>query len=389
MTLQKSIAPQLEEEIRSLRAQLAEARSLAQEKNRLDREYRDSKRRFETVFNESSVGKKIIDSDLRIIRVNRSLTEILQYSEDELLGVNIMELSHPDFKEDWHALRHELWGNHRQSFSIDACIIRKDQTSLWCHVTSIIFEDNGETLGYTIIEDISERKRLEQAEKDLREKELFLQQQAEVVKATLNTQERERERIAEGLHNSLGQLLFAAQLELNKVANLQDQGERDAALRNAGDLLYKSITECRQISHQLMPLVLHDFGLEAAIRAICQDMSGAVNFSCDIRLQNPKNEKYFEIVVYRLIQELMLNIGKHSGATKGQVSIAENGREVTITVSDNGKGFDLQAVGRQGIGLSGIRNNVTLLKGRYEIKTAPGNGCVVTVHLPIPGDIRT
>lgn len=386
MTLQKSIAPHLEEEIRSLRAELAGARSLAQERDRLDREYWDSKKRFETIFNESSLGKKIIDADLRIVRVNQALIDILQYSEKELMGVNILDLSHPDFRENWHALRAELWGNHRQSFSIDACIIRKDQSSLWCHVTSIIFEDGGHNLGYTVIEDISERKRLEQVEMDLREKELLLQQQAEVVKATLNTQERERERIAEGLHNSLGQLLFAAQIELNKVVNLRDQRESDAALRNARDLLYKSITECRQISHQLMPLVLHDFGLEAAIRAICKDMSGAVNFTCDILLENPKNEKYFEIVVYRLIQELMLNIGKHSEATRGQVSIQESGGEVTITVTDNGKGFDPQAVGCKGIGLSGIRNNVRLLNGRYEIRTAPGNGCVVIVHLPIPGD---
>ncbi|HEY0895850.1 MAG TPA: PAS domain-containing sensor histidine kinase [Sphingobacteriaceae bacterium] len=385
MTLQKSIdAVHLEEEIRSLKARLAEAETLAAENKRLDQEYRSSKKRFETIFEESSLGKKIINADLRIIKVNRSLTEILQYDEEELLGANIVDLSHPDFKPAWEMLRDQLWDDHRRSFSIDACLIRKDRSSLWCHVTSITFEDNGEILGYTIIEDISERKRLEQLERDLQEQKLLVQQQAEVVKATLNTQEKERERIAEGLHNSLGQLLFAAQIELNQVSfTAQSEADR-AALKKAADLLYRSIKECRQISHQLMPVILHDFGLKAAIEGICKDLSGVVAITSQIQLLTPKNDKSFEIVVYRLVQELVLNISKHSQATRGKVLITENAREVVITVEDNGIGLDPEKVKGEGIGLSSVRNNVNLLNGSFQINSAPGEGTKITVSLPNP-----
>ncbi len=375
-----------EAEIQFLKARLAEAESLAAEKERLDLEYRASRKRFQTVFEQSSLGMKIINADLRIVMVNRSLTKILGYSEEELLGANIVDLSHPDFKSAWEHLREQLWSNSRQSFSIDACLIRKDRSSLWCHLNSITFEDHGETLGYTVIEDISERKRLEQLEKDMQEQRLLLQQQAEVVKATLLTQEKERERIAEGLHNSLGQLLFAAQIELNQVS-FTAQSEKDrAALKKAADLLYSSIRECRQISHQLMPVILHDYGLKAAIEGICRDMPGVVAFSSHIQLLTPKNDRSFEIVVYRLIQELVLNISKHSEATRGLISITENTREVVITVEDNGIGFDREKVKGEGIGLASVRNNVNLLNGSFSLKSAPGEGTKITVSLPSPGE---
>lgn len=386
MTFQPSSpTPQLDElieEIKSLKGKLADAKALAEEKETLEKEYRASKKRFETIFNQSSLGKKIIDSDLRIIKVNQALIDNLQYSEKELLGANIIDLSHPDFKDNWEVLRDELWNNDRLSFSIDTCLIKKDKSTVWCHVTSIIFEDNGKTLGYTVIEDISERKRLEQVEKDYQEKKLVIQQEAEIVKAILNTQEKERARIAEGLHNSLGQLLFAAQIELNQIY-FRNHSENDlSALKRTEELLQKSIQECRMISHQLMPAILHDFGLKAAIEGICNDMSGSVNFTCNIRLWNDKNDKYFEIIVYRLVQELILNICKHSQATYGSVSIEENEENVIITVKDNGRGFDLEGAQGRGIGLYSIRNNVTLLKGNVQIQSTLGKGTVITISLP-------
>ncbi|HEY0896347.1 MAG TPA: PAS domain-containing sensor histidine kinase [Sphingobacteriaceae bacterium] len=113
---------------------------------------------FETVFEDSMLGNKIIDSNLRILRVNKAIVKLLGYTVEELLGKRILEISHPDHRKRWRYLQKELWKRNSPSFSIEACIVRKDRSFVWCHVMSILFANGTETLGYTIIEDISERK---------------------------------------------------------------------------------------------------------------------------------------------------------------------------------------------------------------------------------------
>ncbi|WP_256011662.1 PAS domain-containing sensor histidine kinase [Desertivirga xinjiangensis] len=114
--------------------------------------------RFQTIFDQSAVGNKIIDSDLRILQVNEALLALLGYTRKELLGALIVDFSHPDCKENWMLLQKKLWLGKLPSFNMDACLIKKDGNPIWCNITSIIFEDNGTTLGFTIVQDISERK---------------------------------------------------------------------------------------------------------------------------------------------------------------------------------------------------------------------------------------
>ncbi len=339
--------------------------------------------KFETIFNESSLGNKIINSDLRILKINKALLAILGYSEKELLGVSIVNFSHPDFKTQWLRLRDELWTHKRSSFSIDTCIVRKDKSSLWCHVTSIVFEDEGNTLGYTILEDISERKRLERVEMDFRENELLIRQQREIVKATVIAQEKERERISEALHNSIGQLLFATKIQLNQLKRLAETDEdRVEAFKKTEELLSMSIKESRQMSHQLMPAVLNDFGLKTAMEGMCREMTGDVEFTCGINLLSTKKEKYLEMVIYRMVQELILNTAKHSKASWGRVTIDEDEKGLTITFEDNGIGFDTKNSDQNGLGLLTIRNNVTLLKGSIQLHSIPQKKTAIKIWLP-------
>ncbi|WP_207423068.1 PAS domain-containing sensor histidine kinase [Desertivirga brevis] len=114
--------------------------------------------KFQTVFDQSAVGNKIIDSKLRILQVNAALIALLGYSREELLGSLIIDFSHPDCKADWMLLQEKLWHGKLPSFNMDACLLKKNGTPIWCNITSIVFEDNGTTLGFTIVQDITERK---------------------------------------------------------------------------------------------------------------------------------------------------------------------------------------------------------------------------------------
>lgn len=131
---------------------------------RLVNKYDKSHNWFKTIFEQSTLGNKIINKDLKIIKVNEALIQLLGYSEDELLGNKITSFAHPDFVEDWKAVQQSLWALKHLSFTIDTCLIKKDKTFLWCTVTSILLFDNVQTFGYSIIQDISDRKTFERSQ---------------------------------------------------------------------------------------------------------------------------------------------------------------------------------------------------------------------------------
>ncbi len=134
-----------------------------QEQLHLQAQQEASQLRFQTVFEGSQLGNKIIGSDLEILQVNQALVTLLGYAtKEEIISTKILEYCHPDHKADWQLLQQKLWTEKIPSFSLDTCLIRRDGSSFHCRVTSILFEDNEQTLGYTILENIDERIRLEQ-----------------------------------------------------------------------------------------------------------------------------------------------------------------------------------------------------------------------------------
>ncbi|SFQ31585.1 PAS domain-containing sensor histidine kinase [Hymenobacter arizonensis] len=118
--------------------------------------------RFRTVFENSPFGQKIITPDLTIRQANRAAAAMLGCgSVEELVGRKIMEFAHPDHQADWQFLQERLWAHKLPYFTLETCLVRCDGSSFWCQVTSIRFPDAGEELGYTLLEDIGDRKELE------------------------------------------------------------------------------------------------------------------------------------------------------------------------------------------------------------------------------------
>jgi signal transduction histidine kinase len=220
------------------------------------------------------------------------------------------------------------------------------------------------------------------AEENLRR--LAAEQQKEIFRVTLRTQEEERRRISESLHNGLGQLLYGIRISMNeltlKLAQSNDKGF-DAAKQYTEGLLTDAIKESRRISHELMPIVLDEFGLTAAVEDICQQLKNGLEFHCRVELKGPKLDKYFELAVYRIVQELMLNVVKHAGATIAHVDLTTKDGKLLIRVEDNGKGFAATDADKTGIGLASIRNKANLLNGSVTFTSVAGKGTVVEVWL--------
>jgi two-component system, OmpR family, sensor histidine kinase VicK len=151
----------LRDENQQLRAEKAAAQRKLEQEQAIEKEYQQSQSRFQSIFYESKLGNKIIGPDLKIIQINAALQVILGYSAKEIVGTKITQYAHPDFVHHWQELQESLWTQQIPSFQFETCLIKKDGSNLWCQVTSILIPDQATTLGYTIVEDINQRKRLE------------------------------------------------------------------------------------------------------------------------------------------------------------------------------------------------------------------------------------
>lgn len=130
-------------------------------------DYNESQVRFRTVFECSRLGNKIINSDLVILQINPAMLALLGYDrKEEIVGTEIMDYTPPEFQDDWKVLQNNLWDKNSSSFSLETCLRKKDGSVIECQVTSILFQDKGETLGYTIIEDITEQNKLRNQKED-------------------------------------------------------------------------------------------------------------------------------------------------------------------------------------------------------------------------------
>jgi two-component system sensor histidine kinase VicK len=161
----------LETELNALRTELewlrAERIDKAEHQALADR-YHESQVRFRTVFDNSPFGQKIIAEDLVIRQANQAVLTMLGCARlEDVVGHRIMEFAHPDYRDDWRFLQQRLWQHKLPSFTLETRLVRADGSSFWCQVTSMRFPDGDEELGFTQLEDISERKALEQSLKHL------------------------------------------------------------------------------------------------------------------------------------------------------------------------------------------------------------------------------
>ncbi|MES2827928.1 MAG: ATP-binding protein [Bacteroidota bacterium] len=126
-------------------------------------EHPASQARFKTIFELSPVGNKIIDSELNILQANMAMVKLLGYErKEEIVGTKILDFTPAEYQKDWKILQEQLWSHNSSCFSLESALVRRDGTLIRCRVTSILFEDDGKTYGYTTIEDVTEQYILRQ-----------------------------------------------------------------------------------------------------------------------------------------------------------------------------------------------------------------------------------
>lgn len=201
-----------------------------------------------------------------------------------------------------------------------------------------------------------------------------------VSKALIQGEEMERKRIARELHDGLGSMLSSVKIHLNlaKKENAETVNGVDALLDN-------SIKELRNISQNLMPESLLELSLEHALRDLCAANSNAVTkVEFQYLIKKSRLPKNYEIMIYRIIQELLNNALKYAKASQVLVSCSQNKDVFFITVEDNGVGFDISdPKNKNGMGLKNIKNRVEFLNGKLEIESKPNQGTSAYIELNV------
>jgi len=239
-------------------------------------------------------------------------------------------------------------------------------------------------------------RRTYQQKKKILEKENFLNQSriAELEKekqllaseAVIKGQDEERGRLAKDLHDGLGGLLSGVKFSLaNMKSNVILDADSALVFERSLDMLDHSISELRRVAHNMMPEVLVKFGLSEALKSYCDSIGESKIFKIDFQSigMEERLSSNTEIFIYRIVQELLNNAAKHANATQVLVQLARQNNEVSITVEDDGIGFDKSLVEKAtGAGWGNIRSRVDYLKGKLDILSAPGQG--TSVHITIP-----
>jgi signal transduction histidine kinase len=171
----------------------------------------------------------------------------------------------------------------------------------------------------------------------------------------------------------------------NMKGNLVMTPDNHQAFERSMDMLDSSIKEMRRVAHNMMPEALVKFGLDTALKDFCNDInqSGALRVTYQsIGMENTAIEQTMAITIYRIVQELINNSIKHAAAETAIVQISKTNGDISITVEDDGKGFDTTLLkGTKGMGWGNIESRVEYLKGKVDVQSEPGKGTSVLIEI--------
>lgn len=209
--------------------------------------------------------------------------------------------------------------------------------------------------------------------------------QKRIMNMIINTEEKERTRFSKDIHDGLGPLLSSAKLSLSALDRNYSPEQQKEIIKNTSYVIDEAINSLREISNNLSPHILKDFGLARAITQFINKSSAKdsikMNFTTNISKQ--RFDVNVEIIIYRVLCELINNSVKHSGGDQIFISLQHYNNKITIDYSDNGKGFNPSAVMDIGMGLSNIKSRINSIKGKVNISSEVNKGMHAVINIDL------
>ncbi len=351
------------------------------ERREAERALRESEERFRAIFESAQECIFIKDHSLKYTLVNSAMENIFGSPSSTLIGKSDYDLFDLETgKEIEDEDRRALAG---ESISSERALTVNNEQRIFDTTKAPLLDSSGKVTGLCgITRDITERKHAEQAVMESKEQLRFLSSKLLLVL------EEERKRIARELHDSIGQSLVAVKFSLESAIQARDTKRRDSMIKSMEmtvRMIQQTIQEVRRIYTGLRPSILDNLGIVATIDWFCREYRETypgIHVKTLISLEKAEIPKPLDTVIFRIIQEALNNIAKHSKAQHVNISLLKVGESIELVVEDDGVGFDLnEAVSRsahgRGLGLTGMMERAELSGGTLTIKPTIGCGTII------------
>ncbi|MFN3917221.1 MAG: PAS domain S-box protein [Flavobacteriales bacterium] len=332
-------------------------------------------------FFNAPIGIALCKLDGSIVNVNNAFAKTLGYSAEELLGRKYRDfVFSPDLYEHNRIetrIKQGVITPKREKYSVPKRFVKKDGVLVFSvlHIT-VVFDENGASQHAVImLEDITIAKKAEEA----------------ALKALIEGEDKERARIAKEIHDGLCQDLTAALLSLETFRELirEQGGELFGKYITSLKFIQDAIDESRNLSHNLMPKAISDFGLVITLKSIINKLKSTtpIKFNFYDNLNDDRLSLDIEFNLYRIAQECLNNVIKHASAKEVSIQIIKHSNSVIFTIEDDGLGMDLTKPGKiDGIGLFNMKNRTKALSGNFLIESKPRKGTSITIEIPFKDD---
>jgi PAS domain S-box-containing protein len=357
------------------------------EVGRINAKIRHSELRLRSILDSMTEGTALIMPDGTVAMVNKAEVAILGLkSPEERIGrhfqINHCSPVYPDgtpLPLEKSAIAMAI-KRKRSIQNFKSGLVKPDGSTIWVSATAVpIIDDSGQLLGVVrTMTDITEQKKLTD------EREQF-------TRKILNIQEEERKKISRELHDSTAQYLALLMLEMEAVIEKDKQLplETITHLQRLRDTVASTLQEVRRFSHELRPSILEHLGLPAALELIISEFNNSCPVNVRFNTNSPEKRlsNEIELALFRITQEALNNIRKHSEADQAEVNLSLTSRKIRLTISDNGKGFKIQKqeqiIRKGSLGLIGMRERAHLIGATLNLKSIVNKGTTIKVELPL------
>lgn len=326
----------------------------------------------------------MLDPEGNVASWNSGAQRIKGYTGDEIIGSHFSRFYTEEDRRNHKPERFLELATRQGRIEQEGWRVRRDGSRFWASVTlTAIRDSSGKLLGFgKVTRDVSERRKMEErlheSERSLRELSLHL----------LRSQDEERRRIGRDLHDSLGQYLAALKMHLELLARGQSSEQH---LAEAVRLTDESIKEVRTLSYLLHPPLLEESGLASAVQWYLDGYSSRsqIDISFDKDPAFPRLSRDLELAMFRILQEALTNVHRHSGSRTALVRLFVNDDAVVLEISDEGQGIAPELLNRVrnegalGIGLRGMTERMHQLGGELNIESTCQKGTTITAIAPI------
>jgi PAS domain S-box-containing protein len=346
---------------------------------------RESEMRYRTLFEGAPMGINLTSAEGHILAFNQRLLQIVGYSAEEWAKMNVKDVyDHPEDRE--RLLKQVQEEGIVRGFEVK--MKRKSGALFHASLTLCMIALGGRDVLLTVINDVSDRKEVEEA---LQRSEDALRRLSAQL---LSIQEGERKRISRELHDSIGQSLAAIKFGMENALSKMHHGTAEASaelLKAIIPLVQQTSEEVRQIHTDLRPSLLDDLGIIATISWFCREFEqlySHIRIEKQIEVQEQDVPEPLKIVMFRIMQEAMNNVGKYGKADVARLALKKTRGRLRLTIADNGQGFDpadMRSVKREkaGVGLVSMKERTEFSGGSFSIDSKKGKGTTVRVSWPM------